>query len=623
MNYAANVTEALRKAEEESVRHKPFIISGRTLTYDILVDRIRKLTQLYKIAGLSCGDRVVIATHDDIEAAVLFLSLLWNGITAINIDPDTKPHRFSHIIRVSQPRGIILDAALKDVWKPDAVDFILEIKEDRPGKENLFNKLLRKKQVKKNEDHFYSYPASLRTLEATNSTAVIDQDLDAYILFTSGTTSDPKGVRISHKNLFSHLHTLSRQFGYTRDSRILNILMLSHADGIIQGPVIAFFNQASLYRPMRFEIKTIGALLDSIRTHRITHFVTVPTVLSLIERFCKDKRNTLITGDFQTIISTGAYLEAGLWKRIEEYFQVRIANVYGLTETVTGGLFSGPGENDHYVGTVGKPADCEVRIVDEQGTDVRTGEPGELLMKGNHVMKGYLDAPEATAGVLRDGWLFTGDIATVDEKGFYRIVGRKKNIIISGGINIHPEEITEVLNLSPHVTDAVTFGVPDEVWGERVVSAVSLTDQCHLSEKDLISFCRTYLEETKVPDKIYVLPSLPKGPIGKVLIGKVKQIIQQIDSNQNTDLQGNLETRIISIAAHCFNVNQSDLLIYHGPDDTTGWDSLTHLEFVAALESHFGITFSPSEIMQIGLLSDALRIIAEKLSSGERKKYLP
>ena len=615
MKYAATIAEAFQRAEKEINHRKPFIVAERTITYGTLVDGVRRLTRFYQNAGLVCGDRVVIATHDDIEASVLFLSLLRNGISAVNIDPDTKPHRFNHIIQVSQPRGIILDASLRGQWNPDGADFILEIKDEHRGKGNLFNKLLRKKEGINREDlPPDSYPSLLRTLEPTDGPDVIDQDLDAYILFTSGTTSDPKGVRISHKNLFSHLHTLSRQFGYTRDSRILNTLMLAHADGIIQGPVIAFFNEASLYRPMRFEIKTLGALLDSIYTHRITHFVTVPTVLSLIEQLCRDKRDAFLTEDFQTVISTGAYLDARLWKSVEEYFQVRIANVYGLTETVTGGLFSGPGDNDHCIGTVGRPADCEVRIVDEQGTEVGTGEPGELLMKGDHVMKGYLNAPGATARVLREGWLSTGDIATVDEKGFYRIVGRKKNIVISGGINIHPEEITEVLNLSPHVGDAVTFGVPDGVWGERVVSAVSLTNPNSLSENDLISFCRTYLEETKVPDRIYVLPTLPKGPVGKVIIEKVKQVIQQIDSHRNADLQGDLEYKVISIAAHCFKVNQSDLSIYHGPDDTTGWDSLTHLEFVAALEDHFGITFSPSEIMQIGRLSDAWKLITEKLA---------
>ena len=615
MNHATNIAEALQRAEKEVNHRKPFIVSGKTLTYGTLVDRIRRLTRLYRDAGLVCGDRVVIATRDDIEASVLFLSLLRNGISAINIDPDTKPHRFSHIIQVAQPRGIILDAPLKEQWKPDTANFILEIRDEHLGKENLFNKLLKRKEGKNREDlPPDSYPAILRILEPTDSPAVIDQDMDAYVLFTSGTTSDPKGVRISHKSLFSHLHTLSRQFGYTRDSRILNTLMLAHVDGIIQGPVIAFFNEASLYRPMRFEIKTLGALLDSIYTHRITHFVTVPTILSLIERLCRDKQDAFLTEDFQTVISTGAYLDAKLWKTVEEHFQVRIANVYGLTETVTGGLFSGPEDKDHCIGTVGKPADCEARIVDEQGNEVETGESGELLMRGDHVMKGYLNAPEATAMVLRNGWLSTGDIATVDEKGFYRIVGRKKNIVISGGINIHPEEITEVLNLSPEVSDAVTFGVPDGVWGERVISAVSLTNSGSLSEKDLISFCRTHLEETKVPDRIYILPALPKGPVGKVVIEKVKQVIRQIDSHQNTDLQGDLESRIISIAAHCFKVDQSDLSIHHGPDDTTGWDSLTHLEFVAALEDHFGITLSPPEIMQIERLSDAWKIITEKLA---------
>jgi long-chain acyl-CoA synthetase len=607
-----NIVEVFRRAEQAAQRRKPFIVAERELSFGDLVDRTRRLTSFYNDAGLKPGDRVILASHDGLETPVLFLSLLRCGITAVLIDPETKPYRFEHIIAVSQPKGIILDAALRETWKPDNVAFILEIKDSPREQETLFDKLLGKK--KSDEAPPDSYPALLRDVQGMDGPAAIDPELDAYILFTSGTTSDPKGVRISHKNLFSHVRTLSRHFGYAPDCRILNILPLPHVDGIVQGPMVAFLNGAALYRPMRFEIKNLGSLLDALYTFRITHFVAVPTMLSLIEKLCRDRTDAFQTGDFRFIISTGAYLDAKLWKSFEDHFQVRIANVYGLTETVTGSLFSGPTDDDHCIGTIGKPADCEVRIVNERGNAVKAGEPGELLIKGDHVMQGYVNAPEATADILRDGWLHTGDMATVDKKGFYRIVGRKKNIIISGGINIQPEEIDEVLKMLSSVVDAVTFGVPDDTWGERVESAATLDPPGVLSEEKLIGFCRMHLEATKVPHRIHILPSMPKGPVGKVIIDQVKQLVREAAAVEAKDRRGDLEAQIISLAASCFKVDGSDLTMETGPGDTTGWDSLAHLELVTALEARFKVRLSPHEIMRIERLSDAWQIITEKLA---------
>jgi long-chain acyl-CoA synthetase len=608
---ALNIIDAFRSAEDASNRKRPFLVAEQGLSYGEVVDRTKKLTRFYHDAGLRSGDRVVIASDDDLEASVLFLSLLRSGLTAVLIDPETKPHRFEHIVRTAKPKGIILDAALRGQWRPDTIDVVLEIKSEQASKGTLFAKLLGNKQASEAPANFY--PALLRDLQGMDGSAVIDQEMDAYILFTSGTTSDPKGVRISHKNLFSHVRTLSRQFGYAPDCRILNILPLAHVDGIVQGPVVAFANGATLHRPMRFEIHGLDRLLDTFYTLRITHFVTVPTALALIERLCGNQTDAFQTEDFRFIVSTGAYLDAKMWKSFEDHFQVRIANVYGLTETVTGGLFSGPGDEDHCIGTVGKPIDCEVRIVNEQGKPARTGESGELMMKGDNIMKGYVNAPEATANVLRDGWLSTGDIATVDKKGFYRIVGRKKNLIIRGGINIQPEEITEVLKMSPSVIDAVTFGVPDETWGEQAVSAVTLDPPGCLSEQELIRFCRTQLEAVKVPHRIHVLQSLPKGPVGKVIIDQVKQLVRDSAAAEAMDKRVDLEAQIISLASSCFKVAPGDLTLETGPEDTTGWDSLAHLELVSALEARFGIALSPSEIMQIGRLSDAWKIISKKL----------
>jgi len=603
------IEEAFRRAAQ---KQKPFFVGEREITFGDVVDRTSRLMQFTHDAGLRTGDRVVIASRDDLETSVLFLALLRCGLTAVLIDPDTKQQRFEHIVRTARPKGIVLDTALRDQWRPDTIEMVLEIQTERASKSTLLTKLLGNKRT--NEAPVDSYPAMLRGLAGRDAPAVIDPELDAYILFTSGTTADPKGVRISHKNLFSHIRTLSRQFGYTPDCRILNILPLAHVDGIVQGPIVAFANGATLCRPMPFEIHGLDRLLDAVYTYRITHFVTVPTALALIERLCGAQVHAFHTEDFRFIISTGAYLEAKLWKSFEDRFQVRVANVYGLTETVTGGLFSGPGDADRCIGTVGKPADCEVRIVDEQGAGVRAGEAGELLMKGDNIMKGYVNAPEATANVLREGWLNTGDLATVDAGGFYRIVGRKKNLIARGGINIHPEEITEVLKRSPSVLDAVTFAVPDDTWGEQAVSAVALDPPGSLSEQELIGLCRTHLEEVKVPHRIHILSALPKGPVGKVLIEEVKRLVHEASAAERMTDQGDLASQVIALAASCFKVAPEDLTLETGPTDTTGWDSLAHLELVTALEARFRIALSPAEIMQIGRLRDAWKIVQEKLS---------
>src|SRR3989304_2239587 len=180
----------------------------------------------------------------------------------------------------------------------------------------------------------------------------VGQAADAYIIFTSGTTSRPKGVRISHGALFFHLDTLSRQFGISQDARILNLLPLNHADGIVQGPLSAFYNRATVYRPFEFSIQRINDLLDAIYRERITHFVSVPAMLSLIHRLGPGHEAALNKGELKVVISTAPQLERGLWEGFEKRFGIMVTNVYGLSETVAGGLFSGPGES-HRIGTVG------------------------------------------------------------------------------------------------------------------------------------------------------------------------------------------------------------------------------------------------------------------------------
>lgn len=291
---------------------------------------------------------------------------------------------------------------------------------------------------------------------------------------------------------------------------------------------------------------------------------------------------------------------------------MRVSNVYGLSETVTGGLFSGPGIS-HRIGTAGMPVDCEAMVIREDGSAAGDGESGELLLRGENLMTGYFDDEEATRQALIDGWLHTGDIAVREKDGFFRIAGRKKNIIISGGLNIQPEEVTEALKSHPDVIEAVTFGVEDEIWGEQAVSCVAFYANAGATETDLVAFCRARLAHHKVPQRIHIFPELPKGPSGKVIIPQARQMALEAGSGKTSTGQG-LRAKVIGAAAASFKTDASEITSYSRPQEIAGWDSLAHLQFIVALEEAFSIRLEPADIVRISSIADAERIVGEKLS---------
>lgn len=591
---------------------KSLISAGREiLTYGNLLARTRLLARIWAEAGLKQGDRVVLASRDDIELTLLFLALMRCGLTAVVLDPQLPPSIAQQLIHAADAQGIILDRILRQEWQPDDQRYVLEIHKPEKRGGTLFSKLLGKKESEPVLPD--TYPALLERYQPTELPSILPDDLVAYILFTSGTTAQPKGVQITHYNLAHHLGTLSRQFGYSPDCRILNVLPLHHADGLIQGVVVALWNGASVHRPTNFSIPHIGLLLDAIYAERITHFVSVPTILALILKFGQEYKDCFHTDDFRFVISAAAQLETDLWAQFEDRFKTRITNIYGLTETVTGSLFSGPTDTDHCIGTIGKPVDCEVLIVDDSGECVPDNTPGELLIHGGHVMKGYLNNSEATAEAYVDGWLHTGDIATRDTKGFYRIIGRKKNLIISGGLNIHPEEIIETLNSHPHVIESCAFGVADPVWGELIAAAVVLDARADISESSLIQYCRTRLAPAKIPHRITILPNMPKGPSGKIIVAHVIDMVANIERFAVAN-DGDLSSRLFTIASRNFNVPVTELNHSSNPDSTPGWDSLAHFAFLLELEEAFNISLSAREIMTIVSLDEAERIISKKIS---------
>jgi long-chain acyl-CoA synthetase len=597
---------------------KAFVVGRRTLTYGELFDRTARLATLYRRLGLARDDRCVVCSDDDIAVITVFFSLLRNGITAVIVNPRSTAEELRSLVAAADAKALIADAdilARSDAASalPDGAS-VVEIGPDPAAQKRPLLGWLTGARPSA-EAASGSYPALLDGIAPAKALpADIPDSTVAYILFTSGTTSRPKGVEITHRNLFAHMSTLVRHYGFDEATHLLNVLPLFHADGLMQGPVVAFTAGASVFRPMRFRVDRLPALLDSIYASRITHFVAVPTILALIANLDDDYDDSFLTDDFRFVISTAAYLDKKLWADFEDRFRTQVTNVYGLTETVCESLYCGPSDETRRLGTVGKPVDCETRIVDELGRDVPPGETGELILRAAHIMKGYFRMPEETAQVLRDGWLFTGDLARLDKEGFYHIVGRKKDVIIRGGMNVYPEDVTGVLRRVPGVVDAVTFGMEDPTWGERVVSCVVPAADRELTVDEIAERFLEHASREMLPSEIHVLDDLPRGPAGKAIIAEVKRIVGDRRAPAAGGKGDAIGARVLSLAAQSFKARLEDLSEQSNPETLRGWTSLAHVDFILAIETELGIKLTPREVMSIKRLGNAIEIVRRKVA---------
>ena len=570
------------------------------LTYGEAVERVARLAGLFKRLRLAPGARVVLATRDDLALATTFLALLRTGLTAVVLNPESRATELATLVDAADPGALIMDRRLVERMLPEQIkDLPVVALDDTDAK--VFRKLVDSEAVP-------PPPAS------------VNPDATAYILFTSGTTSRPKGVEISQRALFAQMATFVRQYRFDARTRLMNLLPLHHTDGLTQGVVVAACAGATLLRPMRIRVYQIGEIVDACHELRATHLIAVPSLLALMMSLGERYHDALRTDWFRFVISTAAYLDPGLWQRFEETYGTQVVNVYGLTETVCETTYCGPDEATRRVGTIGKPVDAEVRVVDEAGQRLPAGSEGELVVRGAHVMKGYFRAPEETAQVLRDGWFHTGDLATEDADGFFRIVGRKKDVIITGGINVYPEDVNAVLRTVPGIVDAATIGLPDERWGEVVVSGLAVRAGAQPTEQDIAAHFLQHASPEKLPREFYFFEDLPRGPAGKVVKAELARLITDRRATAHHETHsGGVRERVLQVAAQAFKCRVDEISEQSTARTVDGWTSLAHVEFLMALEQEFGFTMQPEDILRIDSIGDALQLLARQagLSAGD------
>lgn len=570
-----------------------------SLQYATLRDDVRRCCALYDGHKLKRRDRVLIITQDEKVAVTSFIAALLDGLVPIMLAPDTRGSRAESIADLTTPSLVIVDQqrSAEEPWV--AKHAALTVRSTTGTVSGLISRLRRP------EFDASLFQDALAATTGRNPRCDAEPDDLAYILFTSGTTLAPKGVMITHRNLFRHLETISRVFSYNTTSTIFNGLSFGHGDGLVQGPLLALVNGCRLIRPIPFSLPALEQHLNLVRAKHATHFLSVPTAYSLIDRYAQHD-DYFDEKEFIAFVSVADKLDEGLWRGLERRFRRPLYNMYGLTETVTGALYAGPDTRMGPVGTIGKPIDIDARLVDVDGCDVPEGEPGEIWLRGDNVSPGYFGDPAATGERFADRWLKTGDMAIRRADGAYEILGRIGTTIKYGGHLIRPEELDEALLSHPAVVEAATVGLRDPDFGEIPVSAVVL--DAEVDEVDLAAHCARRLETHKVPKQIIIVQSIPRGDAGKPRMKALRDMLEPFVGQERPDLH-KLESAILDIASRAFHVPVSELSLKSSPRTVAGWDSFAHINFILQVESRLAVRLPVADVVRIDTLGKLVDII--------------
>lgn len=512
------------------------LFEGLRLTYRELKDAVDRMATALVNLGVKPGDRVAIQLPNLPQTVIAYYGVLRAGGVAVMTNPMYVQREIEHQFNDAGAKlAILLDAFWMKTSRPirdklPCEKYILtSIKDYLPFPKNILFPIFGKKTGlvvdTPSEPGVYWLKDLLNNTQPKPPNIEWDMDGLCNLQYTGGTTGVSKGAMLTHRNLSYNAQQCRAWFVNAEEGReiMLSALPFFHSFGLtVCMNFSILIAAAQVVAPNPRDVKK---LISLIQKYRVTLFPAVPTLFTAINQFPGIEKIDI--SSVKGCISGSAPLPLEVMERFEALTGGNITEGYGLTETspVT---HANPLLNKarRKAGSIGLPfPDTDAKVVDlEEGTrELPPGEDGELIIKGPQVMKGYWKKPEETEQVLRDGWLYTGDLARMDEDGYFYIVGRKKEMIIAGGYNIYPREIDEVLYEHPKVLEACAIGVPDPKRGETVKVFVVLKPGETATEQEIIDYCRTKLAAYKVPKIVEFRSELPKSSIGKVLRRVLKE----------------------------------------------------------------------------------------------------
>jgi long-chain acyl-CoA synthetase len=487
-----NLATILTDTAAEHGDRTAFKLDDVELTYSVLDQSSARIAALLKARGLEPGDRVGLMLPNVPYFPAIYFAILRAGGVVVPMNV---------LLRGREVKFYLGDSGAKLLFAWHDFGEAAEAGASEAGAETLLVKPGEFEQLVMEND-----PDSGVEERAAGDTAVI--------LYTSGTTGTPKGAELTHSNLRRNCTVTQTTLGeFSHEDVLLGALPLFHSFGQTCTMNSAVAVGACVTMLPRFDPEKA---LEIIERDKVTVFQGVPTMYNAMLH--ANAADTVDASCLRLCMSGGAAIPVELIRGFEEKFGCAILEGYGLSETSPVASFNHP-DKERKPGSIGTPIDgVEMQVWDDDGNEVPQGEVGEIVIRGHNVMKGYWERPEATENSIDDdGWFRTGDMAKMDEDGYFFIVDRKKDLIIRGGYNVYPREIEEVLYEHPAIQEAAVVGVPDESLGEEVGAAVVLKKGESLDADEIKSYVKEQVAAYKYPRKIWFEDELPKGPTGKIL----------------------------------------------------------------------------------------------------------
>jgi acyl-CoA synthetase (AMP-forming)/AMP-acid ligase II len=484
---------------------------ARTVTYAEAQALANRTANALRARGLAPGDRLALLAKNSIEHAVWYYACSKAGVVPVPLNYRLAPPEWSYIVRDSGAVGIFAQDALAEALAP-VRDELAGVKQwialgaDVPGWER--------------------YDALVAGQPETPPAHRGQPDDDLYQMYTSGTTGRPKGAVLTHRAVLAQLHQATLGFGGRPGERTLIVAPLYHAAAGVT-TFVAVQSGGALYIQEDF---VPAEVVRALSEERIAVALLVPAMIQFCLVAVPDVAERRY--DALRLVAYGASpIAEQTLARAMEVFGCDFLQAYGMTETTAAATYLMPA--DHRRALAGEPKlllsagrpvlGTEIRIVDAERRPLPVGAIGEIAIRGPQVMRGYWNLPEATAEALREGWMHTGDAGVLDEEGFLYVQDRTKDMIVSGGENVYPREVEDVLYRHPAVAEAAVIGVPDAKWGEAVKAVVVLKGGEAADAEELISFCDGQLAGYKRPRSVDFLEALPRNPSGKVLKRELRE----------------------------------------------------------------------------------------------------
>ena len=505
---------------EDSARQHPdrdaVVLGDTRLTYAQVNGAASQVANLLVSRGIGTGDKVALSCPNLPFFPIIYYGILKTGATVVPLNVLLKGREIAYHLGDSDAKAYLCFEGTPELSmgadghagfeQTDGCEHFFMVMADPAAESSIEGTETLGRAMKDQSPQFES--------------AQTDETDTAVILYTSGTTGQPKGAELSHSNLVMNALTCNRLFetAATGHQTHLVTLPLFHSFGSTVQMNAGFSTASTLVLLPRFDAEQVVALMQK---EDITFFAGVPTMYwGLLGALTDDVDVDKIAGNLQRAVSGGAALPVEIIKQVKQRFHVQILEGYGLSETSPVATFSDP-SRDPRAGSIGVPIwGIELKLVDEDWKTIEGVEEsdiGEIAIRGHNIMKGYYNRADATAEVMKDGWFRTGDLARCDKDGFYYIVDRAKDMIIRGGFNVYPREVEEVLMTHEAVSLAAVIGVPHEQHGEEIKAFVIKNDGAEVTEDELIGWSKEQMANYKYPRVIEFAPDLPMTSTGKIL----------------------------------------------------------------------------------------------------------